>query len=717
MIGLYFVLALALVLVGHTFRLLRWEQFIRIYERPPRGQMLRGMAGGYALNFVLPFHLGDVFRAVFTGRRMKSGIGFSLATVIMDRFLDVWFVALGFIGFWAAGFGGEVVHRAARYYLVFSLVLAVGLVLVVLRLADVKFDLFHWAVIIGFWAAALLYFYWAETRRSFIYIWDYVNYISKQYGAEAAFAQTPMTGFHYIFDSLAEDYTNFITLFIEFPFCLTDRTGDSFAICQVFSIVPMLLLLLAGLVVKVGQMLQVKNRFWFFLIGLSWTFTYPWLRMSAVLSQPDWFGLIFAFSILLLTLDFRFEKLDLPRFGLLFLATAAIILSRRWYLYFVVGYYFAYAVLVLVSSARIAKVGRKQEALLQVRNLILFGLMSMVAMVILLWPLVSHILGYDYADHYSYYNGGGMVTETYLQCARMGLMNLVLMGMGLWFCFKRRKMPALPCLAGLEILLSMVLFTRVQTTGSQHMLLFLPGWFLLFLIGAAALAEGMNRRRNLKIGFWLFTIAFATSVRCSPLTTVALPDFLIGRTVLSASPQESAHDFAAIDDLVYDRKDLPQIKAIANWIDTHCTEGEISYMIPHDMLYCPDHFKNCQLPATPINDKLAFGFSVPGTHNFPMQFFEAKYVLTADPFPQTFVGNGEMSHKLNERFLAVRDEYFALEATFDMGNGTTFTIWRRTVAPTRAEVEYYLSAFKEEDAQYPEMFSQIAESWLAARGL
>ena len=31
-----------------------------------------------------------------------------------------------------------------------------GLVLVVLRLADVKFDLFHWAVIIGFWAAALL---------------------------------------------------------------------------------------------------------------------------------------------------------------------------------------------------------------------------------------------------------------------------------------------------------------------------------------------------------------------------------------------------------------------------------------------------------------------------------------------------------------------------------------------------------------------------------
>ena len=592
-------------------------------------------------------------------------------------------------------------------------------VLLVLRVAGIKFDLFHKAVLVGLWAAALVYFFWALNRRSFVYIWDYVNYINKQYGAEAAFLQSPAAGFQFIFGSLAEDYTNFITLFLDFPFCLSDRTGDSFAFCQVFSVLPMLLVLLAGLTLKVGQLLRVKNRFWYFLIGMTWMATYPWLRMSAMLSQPDWFGLIFGFSILLLTLDFRFEKLEPVRFCLLFLATAAIILSRRWYLYFVVGYYFAYAVLVLVSSVRIARAGQKKQALLQVRNLVLFGLMSMVAMLVLLWPMVSHILGYSYAERYAYYNGGGMVTEIYLQYARMGLMNLVLIGMGLWFSLKKHKMPALPCLAGLEILLSMLLFTRVQTTGSHQMLLFLPGWFILFLLGAAALAEGITRRRNLKIGFWLFTIAFATSVRCSPITTIALPDFLIGRTILSASLQESARDFAAIDDLVYDRKDLPQIKAIANWIVTHCSEGEISYMIPHDTLYCPDHFKNCQLPATPINDKLAFGFSVPGTHNFPMQFFEAKYVLTADPFPMTHVNDpeNEMSHKLNERFLAVRDEYFALEATFDMGNGTTFTIWRRTVAPTRAEVEYYLSAFKEEDAQYPEMFSQIAESWLAARGL
>mgnify|MGYP007077731175 CR=1 FL=1 len=63
--------------------------------------------------------------------------------------------------------------------------------------------------------------------------------------------------------------------------------------------------------------------------------------------------------LMLLTLDYRFDGIDLPRYLLIFAATAGIILTRRWYLYFVVGYYFAYAVLVLVSSARTARAGQK----------------------------------------------------------------------------------------------------------------------------------------------------------------------------------------------------------------------------------------------------------------------------------------------------------------------------------------------------------------------
>lgn len=588
-----------------------------------------------------------------------------------------------------------------------------ALALLVLRRAGMELDLFHKAVLVGLWAAAVLYFYWTLGSRTFLYHWDYVNYILKQYHAEAAFAQSTGAGFRFLLDSITEDYTNFITLFTEFPFCLSGKTGDDYAFCQVFSVLPSLLVLLAGLTVKAGRMLQVKNRFWYFLIGFSWCATFPFVRMSAVLGQPDWFGLIFAFMLMLLTLDYRFDGIDLPRYLLIFAATAGIILTRRWYLYFVVGYCFAYVLLLAVSSIRLAKDGQPSRAVHRMVRLVVFGLCAAGAMVLLLLPMVRKILSFDYAGRYSYYNFGGITLELAAQTLRIGLLNFILIGMGLWFAAKRR-LPALPCLAGTELLVSLVLFTRVQNTGSHQMLLFVPGWLLLFLVGSAALADGLKKHTAVKLCYWGFTMVFAVSVRCSPLTTVALPGFVVDHF-----PLKAVSEFVRLDKLTYDRTDAAQIQRVDDWIDAHCDaeKGEFAYMIPHDMLYNSDMFQYAALPDIQLQGKLAAGISIPGTHEFPVRFFEAKYVLTAEPLPQTFVSGGELSGRWNALFCAARDEHFTQAASFDMGNGTVFTVWERTEPADRAEVEYYLDAFAQEDVLYPEMFSQVAEAWLAGHGL
>ena len=588
-----------------------------------------------------------------------------------------------------------------------------ALALLVLRRAGMELDLFHKAVLVGLWAAAVLYFYWTLGSRTFLYHWDYVNYILKQYHAEAAFAQNTGAGFRFLLDSITEDYTNFITLFTEFPFCLSGKTGDDYAFCQVFSVLPSLLVLLAGLTVKVGRMLRVKNRFWYFLIGFSWCATFPFVRMSAVLGQPDWFGLIFAFMLMLLTLDYRFDGIDLPRYLLIFAATAGVILTRRWYLYFVVGYCFAYVLMLAVSSIRLAKDGQPSRAVHRMVRLVVFGLCAAGAMVLLLLPMVRKILSFDYAGRYSYYNFGGITLELAAQTLRIGLLNFILIGMGLWFAAKRR-LPALPCLAGAELLVSLVLFTRVQNTGSHQMLLFVPGWLLLFLVGSAALADGLKKHTAVKLCYWGFTMVFAVSVRCSPLTTVALPGFVVDHF-----PLKAVSEFVRLDKLTYDRTDAAQIQRVDDWIDAHCDaeKGEFAYMIPHDMLYNSDMFQYAALPDIQLQGKLAAGISIPGTHEFPVRFFEAKYVLTAEPLPQTFVSGGELSGRWNALFCAARDEHFTQAASFDMGNGTVFTVWERTEPADRAEVEYYLDAFAQEDALYPEMFSQVAEAWLAGHGL
>ena len=59
------------------------------------------------------------------------------------------------------------------------------------------------------------------------------------------------------------------------------------------------------------------------------------------------------------------------------------------------------------------------------------------------------------------------------------------------------------------------------------MLLFLPGWLLLFLTGAAALSEDIQKHRDLKLFYWVFTLVFAVSVRLSLIHILPSHDHLL----------------------------------------------------------------------------------------------------------------------------------------------------------------------------------------------
>lgn len=82
---------------AHLIRINRWQLFIKTYEKPHFKNLVSALSIGYLLNFFLPFKLGDVVRALIAGRRMKNGYGFSLATVIIDRCLDVIVVGAVFV--------------------------------------------------------------------------------------------------------------------------------------------------------------------------------------------------------------------------------------------------------------------------------------------------------------------------------------------------------------------------------------------------------------------------------------------------------------------------------------------------------------------------------------------------------------------------------------------------------------------------------------------
>lgn len=575
-----------------------------------------------------------------------------------------------------------------------------------LRVAGVRLRAYHGAVLAGVFALAGIYLLVFLSRRDFIYYWDYSNYLVKQYEAEAAFGASPGAGFALLAGSLDEDYTSFITLFTEFPFCLTSRTGDAYVACQLFSIFPALLLLLAGLIRKLGTLCRVAAPRAYFLLALALTAAFPYLRAAALMGQPDWFGLIFALSILLLTLDYRFEQIEPARLALLFLDTGAIILTRRWYLYFVVSYYLLYAAVLAAECVPLWRQGGRVQALARLRHVAAFGFGSLAAMCLLFLPLVRHILRYDYAGRYAGYSLGGFFFELALQGMRLLPFYLLLLALGVWYACRRGQLSALVLALG-QPLLCIFLFTRVQNMWTHQTLMLLPGELTLFIWGAAALTDALHTKlRAPSLALAAAALLFGFFARVSPKTILAMPD-----PVLDVLPLEYL-DFES--EIAY-RDDAEQIRALARWLDAHCAPGETAYIIPHDELYNPDTFRNSLFPDLSLTGKVAFGFDVLGTHPFPVELFDAKYVVTCEPFP--LHGISGLSGRINELFLAEKDSRFALAARFDMGNGTVFSVYERTVPTDRAEVQAYLDAFAEEDAQFPDLYSSVVDAWAAERGL
>ena len=120
-----FIGAILIITIAHFIRVIRWEMFIEVYEKPQRKNIINATAVGYLLNYVVPFKLGDLLRAYLAGRKMKNGKSLGFSTVIVDRYLDI--VAVGVIFVILALVNGAKydIWNMAIFYIISAIVLLV----------------------------------------------------------------------------------------------------------------------------------------------------------------------------------------------------------------------------------------------------------------------------------------------------------------------------------------------------------------------------------------------------------------------------------------------------------------------------------------------------------------------------------------------------------------------------------------------------------------
>lgn len=543
-------------------------------------------------------------------------------------------------------------------------------------------------ILVGMVALTALVFY-----RQTVYGEDAINYYAKQNLLFNSFATSGFYGVSNLAENLlTADYKMFMNLFISLPYLVLPRTINMFMLSYALTcFVPMwtaLLMLARRLLTAAAPGLSAFRRSLFYLVCMAAMVLWPMFLWPATHGMPDAFGLTFAAIILLLCADYRFDTLDWSRLPALFAATFALILTRRWYMFWIVAFYLCYTLAVLVGAARRKKFGRV------LGNLLRFGLPSAIIILVVLLPTFRTILTTDYTDIYGAYYGGGFWQNCLGQLKTQGVLWLLACLLGLVVLLRRKDTRGPAMVTAAASLLAMVLFTRTQSLGDHQSLILAP-LYLLGLFGAGAWVCARRRMWLTRGGAAVLAVFFAANA----FNALRLPGANLSTLLLSGESLDLTR-----------RTDLAAMKAVTDFVLDHCTEEETVYINMDSDGYSGSTFAYSD-PAHPqLQSMILWENSVPSTHGFPTGIWSSKYVMVTDKTEE-----GGLVGAVNTalRTQTPSSVHYSYVTEFPLQNGIVLYCYERTSPPDAAEADYYKQVFAEYDARWPELYSQRIDAYMA----
>lgn len=524
--------------------------------------------------------------------------------------------------------------------------------------------------------------------RQTVYSDDAINYFAKQTLLFGSFGQSGFYGIHVLLESLlTADYKMFMNLFISVPYLFTGRSINAFMVCYAITcFVPMWFALLMG-AKYLAQQLPACHTALYYPLCMAVMVLWPMFLWPATHGMPDAFGLTFAAVIALLCADYRFETLPWPRLLAIFAATFALILTRRWYMFWILAFYAVYVLAVLVGAVRRKTLGST------LKHMLLFGVPSAVIIVGALLPTFKTILTTDYADIYGAYYGGGFGNNCLGQLRTQGLIWLVLCAAGLVWLLYCRSTRAQAIVAAAASLGAMVLFTRTQSLGDHQSLILAP-FYLLMLFGLCAKLTQQKAKpwlRNAAAGVLavFLVVNFGNALR------------LPGKNVQTLALSSESLDLTR-------RTDLAQMRAVTDFVLEHCTEDQTVYINMDSNGYSGTTFAYSD-PAHPqLQTMILWESSVPSTHGFPTEIWTSEYVMVTDRVDEGGIV-GPINAALRTQSPAAVHYEYVTEFPLD---GITLYCYRRTARPDAEEADYFKQVFAEYDARWPEIFSQRIDEYV-----
>lgn len=468
-------------------------------------------------------------------------------------------------------------------------------------------------------------------------------------------------------DSLGQDYSDFAV----FPLILLTRifgiqySGYALSICFAYFLPACFLLTTYALRLAAPLRAGKAGAVSFILCGcicaLSADFLWPVLR-----GHPDAAGVLLMAVMLNITLTWNGADISWRRNIALAALGLALLLTRSWYLHYIVAFLLSFAVCALLQMATNRTWSTKGAGELAVNILsiaCLSGLMALVAN--------PDILRLPFSNSGAYHSGNLLGNLRDL-AANSGVFVVVFGCAGLFLLCRNEKNRWTGLHLAATAAAATVWFCSAQDMGNQHRYLILPA----MLVFTCVLAD--------------FAVQYAYKTT-RPLLAVAIGavcgfNFLFAHIPALAGYAQMTKPFTtALNSAPLRNQNVQVLRDLTSDL---AAKGTAAYVVGGHQSLSPELLKRSRMPdKTDAVPFVLVNNLVDQRDGFPSQLFLAEYVVLSDPFHPSFETRQQVSYQVYDMLLhdPQLEEYYELDEVYGEV-GENVLVFRKTKAADAALV-------------------------------
>ena len=388
----------------------------------------------------------------------------------------------------------------------------------------------------------------------------------------------------------------------------------------------------------------------------------------------DIIGVLLIMIMMNMTLDWDGTRFDWKIILGLALLSVLTVLSRRYYAFFIAGFFFSFGAALLAGM-----IVSQRYSLRRLGSLV--GIMTLIAgtaslvFALLNSALFQVFLGTDYANAYSAFKAMTTMQNIAVHARQAGWLWFLLSCLGAYLLFTIASVRLLCFRIIVAPVVAFILFRRVQDMNNHHAYIIISAMVLFLCVFALLVADCILARKSARVKWLMSGVAgILLAAHCLNFLLAYEPKLsnIADRTqpvttVLRSYPKT----LASFDTIMAVTADLRERVG---------DSPERVYVGTVSPLLSPDYILRSEMPA-----KISAVDFVLATKNvdlrdgFPSQAFMADYILFQYPFYEEFHNRQEIVYQLFDLVVnsPLGREYYRLEKTFPLAGESTVRLYRK----------------------------------------